>query len=145
MAVEAAELESFINKKVILHTINDDDSTTEREGKVEAASEGGIAFKEKGKSSLDLYEVKQIEEIAAAPETPKKIRQKRLDPVETGRVRQHLVDRHGMPVSRANSMDEKAATELHDKIDHADLGHKHAVAEKSTQETAIADAEDNAA
>jgi hypothetical protein len=145
MGVNAEELNKFLDKKVVLHTINEDKSIEEREGKVEAASAHGIAFKEKGKSSVDLYEVAQIEEIQAAPEAPKKIRQKKLKPVEEGQVRQHLVDRHGMPVSKANELDEKAATELHDRIDHSDLGHKHEAGETTSQETAIANAESDAA
>lgn len=141
MSVNAEELKRYLNKKVTLHTIEAGGSIKEREGKVDAASEFGVAFKEKGKASVDLYEVAQIEEISAAPETPKKIRQKKLKPIEDGQVRQHLVDRHGMPVSKANELDEKQATELHDRIDHSDLGHRHEASEATSQEKAIAEAE----
>lgn len=147
MTVKAEDLQQFLNKRVVLHTNDPEDSskTIEREGKVEAASIAGIAFKEKGKSSVDLYEIHQIFEIDTLPEPPKKIRQKKLKPVEEGQVRQHLVDRHGMPVSKANELNEAQATELHDRIDHKDLGHRHEAAEQTSQEQAIAAAEDDAA
>jgi hypothetical protein len=145
MTVKAEDLQQLLNKRVTLHTLNDDGSATEREGKVEAASAAGIAFKEKGKSSVDLYEIHQIYEIDALPEAPKKIRQKKLKPIEEGQVRQHLVDRHGMPVSKANELTEAQATELHDRIDHKDLGHRHEAPEATSQEQAIAEAEGDAA
>lgn len=145
MAVNAEELAQFLNKKVIFHTINADGSVTEREGKVEAASAFGVFFKEKGKSSGDLYEPKDIEEIMLVPEAPKKIRQKKMKLVEEGQVRQHLVDRHGMPVSKANELTEEQAVELHNRIDHTDLGHRHEASETTSQEQAIADAEGDAA
>lgn len=142
MAVNATELEGYLNKKVVLHTIDaESGELVEREGKIDAASPHGIAFKEKGKASVDLYEVDQIEEIAPLVEGPKKIRQKKLKPVEAGSVRQHLVDRHGMPLDRANDIDEAQAVELHDRIDHTNLGHRHEAPEVSSQEEAIAAAE----
>jgi len=124
MSVDPNTLEEFSDKSVILH-LKTDEGIEELEGKVEAASVEGMAFKEKGKRDLRLVEADEIEEIALAPETPKKITQKKLkEPTLTG-VRQHLVDRHGMPRSEANSMNDEKAWDLHDQIDHKDLGHRH--------------------
>lgn len=124
MSVDPSTLEEFSDKSVILH-LKTDEGIEELEGKVEAASAEGMAFKEKGKRDLRLVEADEIEEISLAPETPKKITQKKLkEPTLTG-VRQHLVDRHGMPRSEANSMNDEKAWDLHDQIDHKDLGHKH--------------------
>ena len=145
MSVTAQELKEHDGKKVVIHVIQPDDSLKELEGKIEAVGPQGFAFKEKGKGSADLYELSQIDSIQLVNEGPKKIRQKKLKPVEEGQVRAHLVDRHGMPVSKANSMDEKAATELHNRIDHKDLGHRHEADEQTSQEKAVATAQTNAA
>lgn len=146
MSVTAEELSEYVNKRVILHVIQNDGSTQEIEGKVEAASEAGMAFKEKGKSSLELYMPGQIAEIQRAPEKPKQVIRKRVNPVQLGQARQHLVDRHGVPISWAKDNTEEAAFEYHEQLDHSDLGHKHEVAkskENAEREQALSDAEDN--
>lgn len=40
-------------------------------------------------------------------------------------VRQHLADRHGLWIGLLRSLSPEAAHAYHEKIDHADLGHKH--------------------
>lgn len=141
MSVDPGTLAEFSGKQVILHLIQDDNSIVELEGKVEDASEVGMAFKEKGKRDVDLVLPEKIEEIALAPEKPKKIVQKKLKPVTETNVRQHLVDRHGMPRSQANEMADDDALKLHDGIDHADLGHKHETEDDEAVETDGAEAD----
>lgn len=137
MTVDATKLESYTDKSVVLQRIQEDGELIELEGKVEAASEQGMAFKEKGKRDVILILPAEIEEIEEAPETPKRIAQKTLKLVKVTNVRQHLVDRHGMLRSDANSMTDEAAMEYHDEIDHSDLGHKH----ESEEEEADTEAE----
>lgn len=141
MTTTPVAVEQFVNKRVILHVRQEDGSLKEIEGKVEAASEAGMAFKEKGKSSLDLYMPNQIEEITAAPEKPKPVSQKKLKPIELGQARQHLLDRHGVPLSWAKENTEEAAFEYHQSLDHSDLGHKHVAEENkpSERDEALAD------
>jgi hypothetical protein len=145
MSVNIEELKELDGKKAVIHVIQADDSLKQIEGKIEAVGPQGIAFKIKGQGSVDLFEIEKIEEVQAVNEGPKKIKAKKLAPIEAGKVRAHLVDRHGMPVSKANSMDEKAAEELHNRIDHSDLGHFHKADEPTTQEQAIATAQSSAA
>lgn len=137
MAFDASTLPEFVGKNVILHKIEDDGSVTELEGKIEAGSEVGIAFREKGKRDVGLVEPNQIEEITAVAAKPKTLPQKKLKVIAEGAVRQHLLDRHGYARSQVNPMTEAEAIELHDGIDHSDLGHRH-VAE---DEKASAEAE----
>ena len=125
MTVQAQTLSEFNGKNVILHLIQDDNSVKEVEGKIEAASAAGVAFREKGKRDVDLVEPHQIEEIAPAPEKPKRVIQKKLKPIADGNVRQHLVDRHGFSLPQAQELSEADAVELHNNIDHSELGHKH--------------------
>ena len=118
-------LEEYTGKMVILTVKQDDGSAKQLEGKVEAASDQGIAFKEKGKREVDLVLPDKIDEIAVAPEKPKTLAQKKLQPIADSAVRQHLLDRHGMSRTKVNKMSEAEAVELHNSIDHSDLGHRH--------------------
>lgn len=125
MPVDPSTLEDFDGKQVILTLIEDDGSAREVEGKVEAASAAGVAFKEKGKRDVELVEPKSIEEIALAPIKPKTLAQKKLKPVAEQNSRQHLLDRHGYDRSVVNGMSDEQAFAEHEDIDHSDLGHKH--------------------
>lgn len=126
MTVNPQSLEEFSGKQVILHLRQEDGSVKELEGKVEDASEVGMAFKEKGKRDVDLVLPDQIEEIALAPSKPKTLAQKKLKLVTESNARQHLLDRHGYDRSVVNGMDDGKAFSEHEDIDHSDLGHKHA-------------------
>lgn len=133
MTVDPTTLEQFDGKQVIIHLI-EEDGTREVEGKIEAASEQGVAFKEKGKRDVDLVLPAQIYEIALAPTKPKNLSQKKLKPVADSSARQHLLDRHGYDRSVVNGMTDEQAFAEHEDIDHADLGHKH-VAEDDDDST----------
>ncbi len=125
MSIDPKTLEEFDGKNVVIHLIQPDGSVAEKEGKIEAASEFGVAFKEKGKRDSDLVEPKDIEEIAVAAVKPKTLAQKKLKETTENTVRQHLLDRHGYDRSVVNGMDDDKAFAEHNDIDHADLGHKH--------------------
>lgn len=146
MSVAVEELEKFSGKRVVLHVQQEDGTLAEIEGKVEAASAAGIAFKAKGKSNIDLVEPSQIEEIQAAPETPKKPTRKRRNLVEKGKAIQHLLDMHGVPLSWAKEATEEQAFEYHEGLDHSDLGHYHKAAKEkgsSEREQALSDEGDD--
>lgn len=134
MSVAVQELTGFQGKRVVLHVIAEDGSVTEVEGKIEAASEAGVAFKEKGKSGLELYIPEQIESIQPAPDRPKAVARKKMKPVARGAVRQHLLDRHGVQLSWAKAANEDDAFAYHESLDHTDLGHHHVEPEEQTSE-----------
>lgn len=125
MSVDPSTLEQYDGKQVIIHLIQEDGSVKEFEGKVEAASAEGMAFKEKGRRDVELVLPGQIEEISAAPVKPKSLTQKKLKPVAETSVRQHLLDRHGYDRPTVNQMSDEQAFAEHEDIDHSDLGHKH--------------------
>lgn len=125
MPVDASTLETYEGKQVILHLIAEDGSVNELTGKVENASEVGMAFKEKGKRDVELVLPDQIEEISVAPSEPKKITQKKVLPVTESNVRRHLADRHGFLLSDLAKMSDADAFAQHEAIDHSDLGHRH--------------------
>lgn len=125
MPVDPNRLGEYAGKHVILHLIKDDGSVAEVEGKVEDASEAGVAFKEKGKRDVSLVLPPEVEEIAIAPTKAKKVTQKKLKPVAINNVRQHLADRHGWEVAPLNDMTDEEAWQEHENIDHSTLGHRH--------------------
>lgn len=134
MAVAANTLADYDGKQVILHVINSEtNQLDELEGKVESASEVGMAFKEKGKRDLRLIEPSQIEEIEVAPEAPKKVAQKKLQQVTERSARQHLLDRHGYLRSWANEVSDEEAFAEHASVDHSDLGHRHLTDEEQAK------------
>jgi len=136
MSVDASTLVNFEGKQVVLHLIEEDGSVTEKNGKVEGASEFGIAFKEKGRREVDLVEPNQIEEIELAPEKPRTLSQKKLKPVADSNVRQHLLDRHGYSRSAVNKMSDEQGAAEHNGIDHSDLGHRHLTEEEVAAKSA---------
>lgn len=133
MSITASDLESYNCKQVVLILKNEDGSASEVEGKIEAASSVGIAFKEKGKREVALILPEAIEEIQPVPEKPKKLVQKKLKEVTSSTVRQHLLDRHGYARSVVNDMSDESAFSNHAGIDHSDLGHKHVAAETENE------------
>lgn len=143
MSVDGATLVEYAGKKVILHLQQDDGTLAELEGKVEDASEVGIAFKEKGKRDISLILPHQVEEISLAPNATKKVVQKKLKLVTITTVRQHLADRHGRLVSELNGMTDEQAWAEHEAIDHSDLGHRHeAKTDDSSNESETDDSEE---
>lgn len=125
MSVDINTLDQYDGKQVILHVVQDDGSAKELEGKVEAGSPVGLAFKEKGKRDVEFIEPEKIHEIALAPEKAKTLSQRKLKPINEGQARQHLVDRHGNSRSAVNKMSDEDALKEHESIDHDDLGHRH--------------------
>jgi hypothetical protein len=117
-------------KTVVFTVKNADETETVVEGIVEAASLAGIAFRQKGKSQLQLLEVGDVIRHEIVPEKPKVLKQRVLKPVELTKVRQHLADAHGINLNWLNSVSNEDAAEYHNSLNHNDpetgpLGHRH--------------------
>ena len=140
MTVSIDTLKEHVGKSVVLTVRQEDGSIEKLEGKIEAASEVGVGFKPKRKRDMDLLEPDSIEELKAAPTKPSQLRQKKLFPVGESKVRAHLIDRHGAPLSQVNGMSNDEAIDLHNKIDHSDFGYNHEKTE-STSDGAEPDGE----
>lgn len=130
MSVTLEDLQPFVDKEAIFHLIQEDGSTKEITGTIKAATVAGVPYKEKGKAGLELTTVDKFYEIDYAPVKAKSVTQKKLNPVEFGQARQHLIDRHGVQLSWAKDATEKDAFEWHNNLDHSDLGHSHYTAEE---------------
>lgn len=133
----APSLDGLAGKTVLFTIRNEDGTTSQVEGVVEAASAIGVAFKKKGQSQLVMHEADAIETFEVLPEKPKVLKQKNLKPIPTDQVRAHLADRHGINLTWLNSVSNEEAEAYHNSIDHVTgesgpLGHKHeATAEKA--------------
>ena len=137
MGVTLEELQPFIDKEAVFHIVQEDGSLEEVRGTIRAATVAGVPYKQKGKSDLKLTTYDKIEEISLAPEKAKSVTRKRLDPIELGKARQHLVDRHGVSVAWAKDASEQDAFNYHSDLSHDDLGHYHAAKVKDEREVAL--------
>lgn len=121
------DLTPYTGKRVTLTFLDQEDEGKQvaQEGLVELATEQGVMFKKRGSSGVQLIEAKDVVDVAELPSKEPNVTVKKLQPIAAGRVRQHLVDRHGFAVAVANTLSEVEATVEHDKIDHSVLGHVH--------------------
>jgi len=93
-------------------------------GRVINFSPQSLVVKVRGNSrSLDWSSVERIELAYVGRQRSILIRY--FADGETTSIRQHLADRHGLSISVLNRITEDAAREVHDGIDHGDLGHRH--------------------
>lgn len=130
--MDAADLTKFAGQKVIAQVKLDKpnekgETLVEVEGTALAANEMGILLKPKGKTQAELIEAAKLEGVEFAPEKPKEIKAKTLQHVTYGNARTHLLERHGIRLTEANSLSEASALEYHTGLDHveANLGHVH--------------------
>lgn len=122
MPVDPNSLAQYAGKNVKI-TLTGEYAESSGEGKVEAASTTGVAFKPKGKGTVIVLPV-DVQEIEAAP-IVKKITRKSMLLASLDNVRQHLVDRHGYKVGDIETMTPEGALEFHATLEHGELGHDH--------------------
>lgn len=124
-------LPQYAGRKVLLTTKAEGGDAETVEGTAEVANEKGLIFRPKGRSRSSLVEAADIVSVEFAPTTSKTLEASRVLPVQPGRVRQHLLDRHGWSLTAVNGLSEDEAIERHNKIDHSDLGHRHEAPSKA--------------
>lgn len=137
--IKAEELEKYVGARVVLHVSIEgagpgEPDTEEVEGVLLSGNAAGAFLRKKGSSQGSIYEPHQIVDIGYAPQKLVKLGSKRMDPIEHGKARRHLALYHSVPLAQLNGsgteedpgMDEGAALEFHERIDHSDLAHHHA-------------------
>lgn len=121
-----ADVQDYIGKKVDL-VLNDDGEQVDLTGKIESANSLGFVFKPFGSPKVALYEVGQIVNLALAAEKEAPLKPRRINPVDMGNVKRHLVDRHGYPLADIDTMSADDALDFHEtQVQHASLSHFHA-------------------
>lgn len=130
MSVDPNSLAQYFNKFVLVNVNTGKDETgadtyETREGKVVTAGRAGIALRSRGNTII--IEAKDIIDIEETKRNRKpRIVRRVIRPFSrTDFIRQHLADRHGIPVSLLKEIDEETAHDMHEKTDHSDLGHYH--------------------
>lgn len=128
--VKASDLAGYAGKVVVIQqdidpALNDGDSFREVQGRCIVGNETGVVLQlRNGTTEMFMLEVLlDIEEVT-------KVRVERLvkrwiDVIPAGSARQHLLDRHGMPMEVARSLSPDEALTLHELADHNKLGHGH--------------------
>lgn len=131
---ETVDYSNYVGKRVTLvRNVEGDNGpeAVELTGTIENANPLGIVFKPKGKTSLELFEIGEIEpgsvRLAEGESGPAQLKARTLKPVKPGQARSHLLERHGGTLTEVNGMSENEAYSFHEGIDHvaADLGHVH--------------------
>jgi hypothetical protein len=112
--------------KLLLVQVNvvgsDEEDFREVRGRCLVANNGGLVIQTKHRS--EMIQMRDIIDIEYDTK-PKRLARRRLDEISDEAVRQHLLDRHGLPYEIVKQMDVQTAVTLHNKYNHGTLGHEH--------------------
>lgn len=120
MSVDPTHIEQYNGKFVELYLLD-----VKYEGTIEMASSVGIAFRPKGKRDVMLVQPKDVARIDIVPEKPKPLVARTLKPLEESSARRHLFHLHNFERGDLADVTDEEALDLHEDIDHTNLGHKH--------------------
>jgi hypothetical protein len=110
------------------------------EGRLDAVATVAVMLKPRGRQAADIIPLDEIVSVEAVAGAARKVQQKLLKPVDIDSARAHLADRHGLTLTEVNALPPQGALELHEKMDHTDLGHRHGV--KSDEDEADAEGDE---
>lgn len=117
------ELSGLVNTTVVVeYTRPDGTETNKADGILKAVGEAGIVFESKGRTEIIPWP-HVVDIYAFTP--PRKVVRRKVQHLLTRRSRQHLLDRHGMLWDLIKFISEKTAFQMHERIDHSNLGHQH--------------------
>lgn len=137
MDIKASDLPGLLDKRVIVQEDTAgraEDDFREVEGRVVAATETGLVIQTR--SSVVIVDAKYILDVdIIVKTTPKRLVKRWIRDTDADSVKQHLLDRHGMPFDlvSAPGIDPSRLLEMHSKIDHGNLGHGHGDKPTSTR------------
>jgi hypothetical protein len=119
-------LTSYVDKYVTAtYTDMIDGQRKTVDGKVTKANAVAVLIKPKGKGLLFIEnENLHTIDLVTEPVKPTRLKVRYMDPIAIESVRQHLADRHGLPLGEV-SADPAHAVLVHDGIQHEGLGHRH--------------------
>lgn len=119
--------------KVVTLTVRQDDDPgyVDIEGKLVAATYDGIVLQLR--TGAQIYPIGLLVHARLGPRLGKLTRRK-LRPIPKSQSRQHLADRHGISFDLVKHLTPEAALDLHNAIDHDNLGHNHRAVEVEEDE-----------
>lgn len=122
-----AVVRPFVGVAVVVELDRDNPDTGETsiqlEGRVIRAADEGFAIQTSTKTIVVEYS--ELLDIERKEGKRRKVLVRYLRHVTSSDVVQHLSDRHGLYMDILNSLDEEAALEYHNRLDHEGLGHRH--------------------
>lgn len=124
MAIRLSELPLLIETRVTVEVQGDDDvSSWTIEGLLIAVGDAGVVVKNSdGPQIVMRHHILDIKKTVMS----RKIVRRKIRHIVMQQVRQHLLDRHGMPWDLVKMMRPDSAFQAHESIDHSNLGHQHA-------------------
>lgn len=135
-ASEKIDLHKFFGKVVSINVDTGQDETGARTfntvtGKVTWVSDIGLVLR--SRSTVTIVEAKDILDIEEESRKRKRIVRRWVRVIgPSDSAKQHLADRHGILVSVLSAADEDTARQMHEHINHEDLGHQHGNRPNST-------------
>lgn len=135
--VTVESLQKFLGKTIIVNyrAYDGDEHLADAvfEGKVRAVSDAGVALT--NRNTTKLFEIDDIVDFEPVVRQRRVQRRRLRTLTDTDQsVRQHLADRHAIPIDVLNAVDEATARLMHDRIDHDKLGHVHVTKDEQADE-----------
>ena len=142
-------VDKMVTVQVDISRQSEDEDFREVNGKLLAVSPNGLVIQ--NKTGTEIIELANLLDIEETPKQPSlHIVRRWIKPVTLGSatgavvkrwaeeatvpsVRQHLADRHGVPLDLIKAATPEAALVLHDSIDHKLLGHEHGIKPPGTR------------
>jgi hypothetical protein len=119
--IKMSDLPKLVGTRVVVEVSAGGDSWT-HEGEVIAAKATDLAIKTK--TDTVIIDMNFVDDIRPADPIVKVVRRK-VRPVVLAQVKQHLLDRHGYPWDLVRAATPSLAMQMHDNINHDQLGHRH--------------------
>lgn len=130
-SLRLSDLPQYLGKVIVVQedTSQDpdtDDDFKEYEGKVVRADESGLVLETRHGTRI-IRANRILDADVSIKSTVRRLVRRWLREPTPATVRQHLLDRHGMPFDliSAKEMDNEAYYHMHQGINHAGLGHRH--------------------
>lgn len=131
MPLKLSDLPQYLGRTIVVQEdligfADVDDDFREHEGKVVRADERGLVLETRhGTVIIDASRILDCDVTLRS--SVRRLMRRWLRDATPAIVRQHLLDRHGMPYDlvSAKAMDNEAFFEMHQRIDHSGLGHQH--------------------
>lgn len=130
------QLEDLLEGTKVSVTWNKDGEEVTKEGSVVASNPGMLLVKPRGAMLGELITSDTLISVTELTEVSK-ITVRKLKIVKMGEARQHLADRHGLPLESEYLETEAIAFKYHEAIDHSGLSHVHEDKNESEQAQAI--------
>lgn len=126
MDIKTSELPNLVGKVLVVQVEVDLDDEDFREitGKCLVANAAGLVVQTRSRS--EMIEMSKIIDLDVQVK-PRRLVRRWIEVIDDEGLRQHLLDRHGLPFEMVRACSASDAVILHNSVDHSKLGHEHGV------------------